>query len=337
MMPRMLIMPLLGSLLVTLSFCKAGPGKFTSIAGETQGTTYHMKYEGEMMLKPQVDSLLRVFDLSLSQWEPNSIISRINRNEPDVEPDSLFYEMFTRAMEISALSEGAFDITVGPLVNAYGFGFKSRDSVSAEMVDSLLQFVGWQKLHWRNGRIEKDDSRMSIDPNAIAQGQAVDMIYQYFLNQGLRNFMVEIGGEVRTKGKNHQGEDWRIGIDKPIENTDETNRSLQVILQLSEKALSTSGNYRKFYERDGLKFSHTIDPKTGYPVHHSLLSATVVAGDCITADALSTTLMVWGLEKSQAFLKNHPELDAFLIYSDASGQFADWSTPGLKGLIRKAE
>jgi FAD:protein FMN transferase len=316
------------ALLAGLFFQACKPREYFFIQGSAQGTSYHIKYADQEKrdFSAPIDSILKAFDLSLSIYKPESLISRFNQNDPDARADKWFTEVFEKAMQVSEESEGAFDITVGPLVNAWGFGRDSSLHVDGKIIDSLLQFVGYKKVVLKNGLLIKEDPRMFIDVNALAQGYSCDVVADFFKEQGIKHYMIEIGGEVRAQGKNPENADWQIGIDKPVTGNYIPGSELQAIMQLKNKSLATSGNYRKFHEINGVKYAHTINPHTGYPVMQNLLSASILASDCISADAYATTCMVIGLEKSKAFLQNHPELEAYLIYSDSTGQFQIWKT-----------
>lgn len=309
---------------------------YIKIAGFAQGTTYHITYElpDTIDLQPQIDSILQAFDRSLSSYDSLSIISKINRNE-EVETDRIFVDVFNKSNEVYLASEGIFDITVMPLVNAWGFGPKSRVKVDSMLIDSLLEFVGMEKVKLQNNRIVKNDPRVQLDVNAIAQGYSVDIVSNFLESRGSVNFMVEIGGEIRTKGLNPAGKKWGIGIDKPEFGNIIPGAELEAIVEISDLSLATSGNYRKYYEENGVKYTHSIDPKTGYPAKQSLLSATIVANDCMTADAYATVCMVGGLEKSKEILAKHPELEAFLIYGDESGIYQLFITDGMKKMLRE--
>lgn len=307
--------------------------EFYKIAGETQGTTYHMIYEGEHpKLKKQVDSLLQVFDMSLSTYEPYSTISKVNQGN-NVEVDSLFIQMFNKAAEVTKHSDGAFDITVGPLINAYGFGYgKKETEIDSTLIDSLLRFVGMNKVKIVNNKLIKEYAGMQLSGNAISQGQAVDYIANFFKKEGVENYMIEIGGELAVKGLKY-GKKWRVGIDKPYEGNNVAGQDLQTILAITDKAVATSGNYRKFYVKDGKKYSHSINPKTGYPAFQNILSATIIADNCITADAYATACMVSGLEKSKEIIKN-VGLDAYFVYSDEeTGEYRVWYTDNVEKMI----
>jgi thiamine biosynthesis lipoprotein len=269
-------------------------------SGFIQGTTYSFIYESPKGIdfQKELENELKRFDGSLSNYQTNSIISRMNHNDSTVLADELFEACFERAMEISEITDGAFDLTVGPLVNAWGFGFEDDQAVGSTKIDSLMQFVGFQKIKLANRKLIKENKDIKVDVNAIAQGYSVDVIVNWLEHKNIENYLVEIGGEVRAKGINGKGIVWKIGIDKPIEDQSASNRELQAIASLNNKSLATSGNYRKFYEKDGIKYSHTINPKTGYPARNTLLSASVLATDCMTADAFATAFMVLGVEKS---------------------------------------
>ena len=238
-------------------------------------------------------------------------------------------------MEISCETNGAFDITVAPLANAWGFGFKKGTFPDSIMIDSLLQITGYEKVKMDNGKVIKQDSRTMLSCSAVAKGYSVDVIAQLLDRKGIKNYMVDIGGEVVVKGKNPSKGLWRIGINKPVDDSLAVNQDLQTILEISDLGLATSGNYRNYYYKDGKKYAHTIDPRTGYPVQHSILSSTVIAKDCMTADALATAFMVMGLEEAEAFCKANPEIDAYFIYSGENGEFNTFYTEGMKKYIAK--
>jgi len=312
-------------------------GYYVSLEGPTEGTSYHITYESKDSINYQseVDSMLRQFDLSLSTYEPASIISRINRDEPDVELNDYFIRCFKASEKVFHESGGAFDITVAPVVNAWGFGFTQGTNPDSAMIDSLLQYVGMEHIRIENNRIVKDFPGIMLDVNAIAQGYAVDIVSEFFDKKGIINWLVEIGGEVRAKGKNPKGVYWRVGIDKPIEGIQISGLQMEAVVSLRDRSLATSGNYRRFYVKDGVKYSHTIDPSTGYPVRHNLLSATVIADQCIMADAYATAFMVIGVEKTKEMLKNRKDLDAYLIFTDDSGEYTTYSTPGMRKYVTK--
>jgi len=318
--------------------CGKSSFKAGRITGFTQGTTYSMVFDstegpGTTEVKGIVEKVLNDVDMSLSVYNDSSVISRINRNETD-RPDELFTEVFNRSKEISVLSEGAFDITVMPLVRAWGFGPEEHKNFDKTRLDSLLSLVGFDKVELRDGLIIKSDPRITMDMNAIAQGYTADVICRSFDRSGLKNYLVEIGGEVRVKGTKG-GEPWKIGIDRPVDDNMVPGADLQAIINLTDKALATSGNYRKFYVEDGIKYSHTIDPKTGYPAKNRLLSATIIASDCATADAYATACMVMGVERAIRFIKNSIGIEGYLVYSDEDGNYESWISEELENRIRE--
>jgi len=303
--------------------------EYKTIDGFAQGTTFHIAYSPDIpdSLESFVNEILNRIDTSLSVYNDSSIISKLNRGE-SVEMDSLFINVFNRSKEIYEISNGAFDISGAPLFDAWGFGFKNRIHVTQRDIDSILTFVGMDKVKIENGVLVKRDKRLSLNANAIAQGYSSDVIAGEFGKLGIKNYLIEVGGEIYCKGVNSKGKNWTIGIDKPIDGNMIKGENLQDILSLTGKGLATSGNYRKFYEEGGEKYSHTIDPKTGYPVKHSLLSATVIADDAMTADALATFFMVVGLDKTKEFLGKNTGIDAYLVYADGE-KFKVYKTKGV--------
>ncbi|HOS73228.1 MAG TPA: FAD:protein FMN transferase [Bacteroidales bacterium] len=301
--------------------------EYSKFSGFAQGTTYSMIFENPRRfnvaaIQDEVEQILTGFDLSLSLYVDSSVLCRINRNETDI-PDEYFTEVFRRSKEISALTGGAFDVTVGPLVRAWGFGPDAHKNFRETDRDSLMQLVGIEKVDIRNGRILKADPRISLDFNAIAKGYSVDVISRFFDRKGIKSYLVEIGGEIRARG-DRGGVFWKIGIDKPADSNVVPGQDLQAIISMKDRSLATSGNYRRFYMEDGVKYSHTIDPKTGYPSKNRLLSATILASDCMTADGIATACMVMGKERAIEFIERNPEFDAFLIYSDDQGNYRTW-------------
>lgn len=298
------------------------------------GTSFHVTYQCDSDLTESIKTELMKVDASLSPFNEESVISAINNNK-EVRPDQMFIEVFNLAMGISKDTDGAFDITVAPLVNAWGFGFKNGSQPSKQQVDSLMQIVGYQKVRLTDGIVMKHDPRIMLDCSAIAKGYGTDRVAKLLRSRGVENFMVEIGGEIVTRGVNPDRKPWKIGVTKPTDDSLHVGRELQTILNVTNKAMATSGNYRNFYYKGGKKYAHTIDPKTGYPVQHSILSATVITKSCAVADAYATSFMVMGLEKAQKVLERHPELMAYFIYSDDDGDMAVWFSPSLKDKIEE--
>ncbi|MDE7377566.1 MAG: FAD:protein FMN transferase [Paraprevotella sp.] len=298
------------------------------------GTTYHITYQWDSDLHADIRNEMEKVNASLSPFNPRSIISAVNRNE-DVLPDSMFTEVFELAGRISENTDGAFDITIAPLVNAWGFGFENNDRITPNQIDSLLAFVGHRKVSMENGRIVKRDPRTILDCSAIAKGYGCDVVARMLDRRGVRNYMVEIGGEIVLHGQNPRRKAWQIGINQPVEDSLNISGKLETILNATDIAMATSGNYRNFYYKDGRKFAHTIDPHTGYPVQHSLLSSTVLAPECAVADAYATAFMVMGLDSAKQIAERHPELMVYFIYADEQGNNRSYYSPELKKMIQK--
>ncbi|MFT6815011.1 MAG: thiamine biosynthesis lipoprotein [Sphingobacteriales bacterium] len=299
---------------VTLISCQP---KSSSFEGNAQGTTYSVKIVGasDQGLKVKMDSLLTQIDFSLSTYNPNSIISKVNRNEV-VQLDDHFKSVFEKSLLIAKSTNGAFDFTAKPLFDAYGFDEKKSMKVAKLNIDSVLEFVGYEKVRIDGDNLVKEDLRIQLNFNASAQGYSVDKMAEILENKGIENYFIELGGETKAKGKNKKGKLWRIGIDKPEEKLEK--RQLAAILSLDNKALATSGNYRNFYVEGGVKYVHTINPITGKSELNNLLSVTILAESCHDADAYATALMVMGVDKAKHFsgLKN---LEVFLIYTTEEG------------------
>ena len=296
------------------------------------GTTFTVTYQCDSDMSQSIKAELMKVDYSLSPFNKESVITAINNNE-DVKPDKMFMDVFQLAMDVSRETDGAFDITVAPLVNAWGFGFKSGEKPTARQVDSLRHIIGYQKISVDNGKIRKQDPRMMLDCSAIAKGYGTDVVANFLRSRGVKNFMVEIGGEIVTCGVNPERLPWKVGVIKPEDDSLSVSHELQTILNVTDIAMATSGNYRNFYYQGGRKYAHTIDPKTGYPVQHNILSATVLAKTCAQADAYATSFMVMGLDKAQKVLERHPEMMVYFIYDDGQGKNAVWFSPSLKDKI----
>ena len=298
------------------------------------GTIYHITYQSDVNYQKEIEAELQKVDNSLSPFNKTSIISRINRNE-DVKVDNQFAEVFQLAEKISKETDGAFDITVAPMVNAWGFGFKTGNPPPQQTVDSLRAIVGFQKVALEEEHVKKQNPHIMLDCSAIAKGYGSDIVARFLKKKGIQNFMVEIGGEIVVNGNSDKQVPWRVGINKPTDDSLNTSQELQDVINVTDIAMATSGNYRNFYYKNGKKYAHTIDPKTGYPVQHNILSATVLAKNCATADAYATSFMVMGLDGAKKVLEKHPELDAYLIYSDEKGNNRIWYSPELKKKILK--
>ena len=290
--------------------------KYEILEGFTQGTTYRISYSNdapEVLVGNLVEEVLRKVDSSMSGYNPESTLSKVNRGE-DVVVEQIFIDVFRKAKEMYAITGGYFDVSAAPLFDIWGFGFTDKSSVTQDMIDSVRQFIGMDSVDIIDGRVIKSDPGIKLNFNAIAQGYTSDLIAMAFDSVGIKNYMIEVGGEIFCKGVNGSKNMWSIGIDLPEEGNFIQGAELAGIVKLSGRGLATSGNYRKFYEENGQKYSHTIDPLTGYPSRHSLLSATVVAGNAMTADAYGTYLMIIGLEKAIEVVESTPGIDAYLIY-----------------------
>lgn len=318
-----------------LAGCSPQP-EYAELNGLTQGTTYHIVVEKTpgldvMALRQDIEKLFTRIDNSLSIYNDSSVISAINANRSDL-TDTLFREVFRAAAEVSAQSGGYFDITVGPLVKAWGFGPDAIKRFDESMLDSLLALVGMDKVRMEGERIIKADPDMFIDVNAIAQGYTVDLVADLIARSGISQCLAEVGGEVRTLGDKH-GAGWKVGIDTPADGNYIPGADIQARIRLDDLALATSGNYRKFFVENGVKYSHTIDPRTGYPVRHTLLSATIIAPTGAVADAWATACMVGGKDAAIAFIEKYDFLEGYLVYSDENGEMKTWVSDGLKKLL----
>lgn len=321
--------------IILFTGCNSRKKSLIKVEGNAQGTTYHISYlsDDDVNYKTAIDSLLKEIDSSMSTWLSGSIISRINDDDNSVIADQYFIDVFNKSFEVSEKTDGLFDITVGPLVNTWGFGYSKKATHDSTTIDSLLHFVGYKMLKLEGRKIIKSKPGIKLDFNAIAQGYTVDVLANYLESKGIDNYLVEVGGELKAKGKK-ENESWKVGIDKPDERA-MSERKLEAVIDLNNKALATSGNYRKFYIENGQKFSHIIDPRTGYPAKHNLLSATVIADNGITADAYATAFMVMGLKKSIQFLDENKNLKlaVYFIYDD-NGNLKTYASQNLKKWIK---
>ena len=326
---------LIASLLLLCSCEKSG--RYVRIEGFAQGGTYHVicspvRGVGQQALRAAIDSRLQAIDFSLSGYNKGSLLSRLNAGE-DLPLDSLFIECFTLSKAVWAETDGAFDPSAAPLFDLWGFGFTNKEKVTDRAVDSVRAFVGMDRLRLETREdgthLVREDPRMRLNFNAVAQGYSCDVVARYLDSLGCRAYLVDIGREIICKGLNESGTAWRIGLDKPTDGNMEEGRDLQAILEVSDCGIVTSGNYRKFYIENGQKYAHTIDPKSGRPVSHNLLSATVVAKDAATADAYATWLMVVGVDKARAILAGRPDLEALLVYEE-DGQMRTFQTDKIK-------
>jgi len=310
--------------------------EYAELNGLTQGTTYHIVVEkipglDVMALRQEIEQLFTDIDNSLSIYNDSSVISAINANRSDL-TDTLFREVFRASARISAESGGLFDITIGPLVKSWGFGPDAMKRFDESMLDSLLALVGMEKVRLDGDLIIKNDPDMFIDVNAIAQGYTVDLVADLIVRRGITQCLVEVGGEIRTVGDKN-GVGWKVGIDTPADGNYTPGADIQARIRLDDRALATSGNYRKFFVENGIKYSHTIDPRTGYPVRHTLLSATIIAPTGAVADAWATACMVGGKDAAIAFIEKHDFLEGYLVYSDEAGQMKSWISDGIREMI----
>lgn len=309
------------------------------IEGEAQGSTYHIKYiaERDENLKPAIDSILEVIDCSMSTYRPDSAISKINQGDTTVVVDEHFRKVFEASQQIWQESEGLFDPTVGVLVNAWGFGkqkISEADLPTDKKIDSLKKYVGFDKVALtEKNLIKKRYTEILFDFNAIAQGYTSDVVANYLSTRGIKNYIVEIAGEMYLKGKNTvEDKSWTIGVENPLKPLDD--RDLVATIQFTNQGLATSGNYRKVWiDSNGRKYVHSINPITGRATQSDVLSATVVAPSTMLADGYATMFMVMGLAKSKAFLEKHPDLAVLLVYSDDKHQEATYKTKSFEKLI----
>lgn len=309
--------------------CQKSRPPYTQLQGNAQGTTFRIVYKDTAArdFSTSVDSIFRVIDRSMSLWDSTSLISLLNANDPSARADAHFTRVFRKAREVSGQTDGLFDCTVGPLVKAWGFSYKQNlPPPDSAQVDSLRRLVGYRKVLLEEGKLVKEISSIQIDFNAIAQGYTVDVLAEFLKARGVENYLVEVGGEVRAEGRNEQGKIWRIGIDKPVDNSG-AGRPLQAVVTLNGKSLATSGSYRKFVEREGHKYSHAINPHTGFPITHNLLSISVLAPDCMTADAYATAFLVMGLDKAIPLAKEKG-LELYGISAARDGKLTVYQSAG---------
>ncbi|AOW20808.1 FAD:protein FMN transferase [Urechidicola croceus] len=311
--------------------CADKPVKYKKLHGNAFGTTYNITYKDGLNrdFTKQVDSLIYLVNKSMSTYMPNSDISKINKGDTTILVDKLFTEVFTKSDKIYQETEGLFDPTIGILVNAWGFGpEKSVEKLDSIKVNELMKYVGFNKVRLKDNKIFKEYQEIYFDFNAIAKGYGIDVIGRFLETKNCKNYLIELGGEIRARGVNSLNSEWRVAIENP--NTDGT-RSVNKIVKLKNKSLASSGNYRKFkIDENGRKYVHTINAKTGFATESDLLGATViVSGDCADADGYATSFMAMGYEKSIQFLNKHPELQAYLIYIDENGSTSSFTSENL--------
>ena len=311
------------TLLICCFLVNCNTVKKQQFMGTTQGSYYSITYFDEQNrdFSREFDSIFKEIESALSLWDENSIIRRVNRNDTTVVLNQIFIDNFNYAMRAAELSDGYFDPTVGPLVQAWGFHFKEGMEMTPEIVDSLKQLVDYRKVKIENNKVVKGNPNMTLDFNAVAQGYTTDMIGDYLLSKNVNNFLVDVGGEILARGCKPNGELWKVGIEKPAENKD-SERIVQEIVELKDRSIVTSGNYRKYVERGGKRYSHSLNPKTGYPAENKLLSATIIAENTAWADCLASICMVVGLEKAIEIVSPIPSIgiEAYFIYLDEKGE-----------------
>lgn len=305
-----------------------------SFNGETMGTYYNIIYlhPDGTNYKSAVDSLLLVWNQSLSTYITDSEISQFNRNDFFAFKSPYFYPVLLKSRQVYEATKGAFDPTVMPLVNAWGFGPEKKEMPDSSLIIELIKLVGYDKIIFDENEVRKSVPGMSLDFSAIAKGYGVDVVGKILETRGIENYLVDIGGEIVCKGINDRGTPWTTGIEDPSAKV--FDRKIKAVIEVSDKGIATSGNYRNFYVKDGKKYAHTISPYTGYPVEHSMLSATVVASDCMTADAYATAFMVLGIEEAIPIINSHPEMDAYFIFSDNEGTINTFMTEGFRSILK---
>ncbi len=305
-----------------------------SFSGRTMGTIYNIAYlsKGGINYQDEIDSLLKVWNLSMSTFIPESEISYFNTHDTLVYRSKYFYPVLVKSKEIYDATGGAFDPTVMPLVNAWGFGPMQEAMPDSSQVDSLLHYVGFNKILFDSVKVWKKFPGVQLDFSAIAKGYGVDVVGRFLTSKGIKNFIVEIGGEVLAHGKNEKGKYWSAGVEDPT--VDVLESKITAVLELHDQAVATSGNYRNFYVKNGRKYSHELDPHTGYPAEQNILSASVIAPDCMTADGFATAFMVLGLDGSEKVLKERKDLGVYFIYDDKDGKLKTYISDSVKPLIR---
>ncbi len=318
--------------LALLSSCVNQPQKIV-LQGLAQGSYYAITYFDELNrnFQHEIDSIFHAVDMSVNLWVDSSVISKVNRNE-EVTLDSIFIDNFRIAQKAARLSDGYFDPTISPIVAAWGFSYKSGDSITPQLIDSLKQLVNYQKIRIENGKVVKENPNMKLDFNAIAQGYTSDLIASFLESRGIKNYLVDTGGEIMARGSKPNGQPWIVGIEKPAKNWD-SEQVVQTRITLRDKGLVTSGSTRKYVERNGRRYSHCIDPKTGYPVEHNVLSATVMAENSVWADALASICMVMGMEKSLPLIESMDGVEVYYIFVNDQNELETFATEGFQELI----
>ncbi|ATL47714.1 thiamine biosynthesis protein ApbE [Chitinophaga caeni] len=310
-----------------------------TIKGEAQGTYYIIKYVAvkEVNCRQGIDTIFNKMDASLSLYKPGSLINRFNEQGDGVRMDSYMAAVLRKSLEVYKISGGLFDITVKPLVDAWGFGVKRhREVPKRENIREILKHVGSRYLLIDGDSLLKKKPGVQIDCNGIAQGYTVDVICEYLSSLGIENYLVDVGGELRSKGKNPKNRNWTIGIERPESDGDRVYPSMATIV-LNGQGVATSGNYRRFFDEGEIRYTHTINPKTGEALHHKVISVTVVAPDCITADAYDNVFFLMGVEKGLKFARQHPELKLAVhyVFKDGNGQTREKYSAAFEQLLLK--
>lgn len=325
------------SLILLLLICSCTvKERYIKLQGTTQGTTYHIIYSSGkgVNFSKEIDSILTHVMHNFSLWDSSSVISRINRNEYNEDLDWMFINLFNKAKEVYRQSSGAFNPTVGPLVDMWGFGAHSHHHIAdTTKLSEIKRHIGMDKVYLNKNRLIKKDSLVALNFNAIAQGYSVDLVSLFFEKQGIKNYLVEIGGEVRVKGVNNKNEKWRIGIDKPVEGSS-PGINIEALIELDNLSVSTSGNYRNFFVENGVKYAHHINPHTGYPERNNLLSVSIFTKECANADGYATAMLILGLDEAIK-LAEKKKFNIYLIYCDQNGGYKQYISEGLKKMIIK--
>ena len=337
---------LLSSLIVCCSGRKEPGLQKYELNGMTQGTYYHIVYyhlsetdcEKRNIITPiqiakAIDSIFTVVDNSLSLWNPNSLLNKLNHNMTN-KVDKVFKDNYMQAKHISDMTGGMLDITIGALVRAYGFAYEKRRELLDSEIDSMMMYVGYEKLKLKGDTLYKSYPQTQMDFNAVAQGYTTDQISDFLKRHNISSHIVDVGGEVYASGLKPDGQNWRVAVEQPSDSMS-SERVFNTLIKLKNQSIVTSGNYRKFYVEKGIKYSHTINPKTGRPSKNTLLSVSIVANTAVMADGLATACMVMGLDKTKEFLDEHPQYAAILIYSDETGDLKTYVSPTLEDKIEK--
>lgn len=307
--------------------------QYKRCSGIVWTTQYNITYDSDRVFDDSIQSVFAAVDNSLSMYNKSSVISRINRGE-DLSVDTMLTHIYEASVKVHQETEGAFDPTVSPLMRVWGFVEKGGDAPSAVQIDSIMQFVGLEHTSMSGGKIVKTDSRTAFDFSAIAKGYACDEVGRMLERNGVKNYLVEIGGEITLKGKNPSGTEWLVSVDRPIESNTSVVHDNMLVVGMNDGAIATSGNYRNYKDIDGKKVVHTMNPKTGYPEETNLLSVTIVADNCMLADAYATACMVMGAERSKSFLESHSNIGGFIVYTEEDDSMVTWSNDRFNGLVR---